>query len=221
MLNPNCEYVLARHRHINDTFAVTKKGNDVTVYINGTRYTLTGTTEVKVNDVPKQLPYKEKHVIYVRQVERNGYKYIRLSAWAGVDIYYSDGDIQLAVNGFYINQTAGLCGNANYNSQLEDELVLPDIKRSALSVQEFTRSWSQCCSQPIEVPQPSQCTPNPTDYSLCNLYFWEILTEAHFHVAPYQFYNACLSDVQSCLSPLPSIRAYIQAAHAKEIALSG
>jgi hypothetical protein len=226
VLNQEREYVLARHRHLNDTFAVTKKGKEVMVYINDTIYTLTprvgvnGEHIVKVNNANEVLPYKEKHVIYVRQVERNGSEYIRLSAWAGVDIYYSDGDIQLAVNGFYINQTAGLCGNANYNSDLEDELHLPVINKSPLSVQEFTRSWSQHCTEPSEVAPKPPCEPNETDYEICDVILREQLAEAHFHVAVYNFYNACISDVQSCLSPLPSIRAYIRAAHAKEISVS-
>lgn len=222
-LNPECEYVLARHRHVNDTFAVTRKGKDVNVYIDGTIYTLTEDhTKFKENKTFKALPYKQKHVIHVREVETNGHKYVRLSAWAGVDIYYSGGDIQLAVNGFFINQTAGLCGNANYDSSYEDEMVLPNITKVASSVDEFTHGWSQCCEKPSrDIPLPTACAPNQSDYEVCDRFFWGALTEAHVHVGVYAFYNACLYDVQFCHNPLPSIQAYIRAAHAKQIDVSG
>ena len=216
-MNPGCEYVLARHRHDNDTFAVTRKGKDVMVYINGTTYTLTPDyTKFKVNNWFTMLPYKEKHVIHVRKVEIDGHQYTRLSAWAGVDIYYSHGDIQLAVNGFYMNQTAGLCGNANYKS--EDDMMLPELMKFAKTENEMASKWEVACDR-VQTPIPSpthNCSERESNLELCDLFSnWS--SDAHFYVGLAYFYNVCVEEAQSCRTPLPSIRAYLTAAHAKQI----
>jgi hypothetical protein len=223
-LDPSCEYVLARHRHENDTFAVTQNGQNVNVYINGTKYTLTTDyTKFKLDDRFRELPYKDKHVIHVRKVEFNDHEYIRLSAWAGVDIYYSHGDIQLAVNGFYMNQIAGLCGNANYKS--EDDMMLPEMMHFAETEEQMASGWKlakSCVSAQIpKPPSPTfNCSKRENYLDMCDLFFFHQSSDAHFHVELVHFYNVCVEEAESCRTPLPSIRAYMRAAHGKQINLA-
>ena len=218
-LNPACEYVLARHRHENDTFAITRKGDNVMVYINGTKYTLTPDyTKFKVDDWFRWLPYKEKHVIHVREVEIDGHPYIRLSAWAGVDIYYYHGDIQLAVNGFYMNQTAGLCGNANYKE--DDDMMLPELMKFAETESKMASEWAVACHSVQTPTRDYDCSEKNSNLAKCDLFFLGCAFEAHFSVGLAHFYNACLEEASSCRSPLPSLNAYLRAAHAKQISIS-
>ena len=219
-LKPTCEYILARHRHENNTFAVTRKGKEVMVYINGTTYTLTPEyTMFEVDDVATSLPYKQKHVIQVRRVTKDGHRYIRLSAWAGVDIWYSGGDIQLAVNGFYMNQMAGLCGNANYET--EDDMMVPDMT-VAKTEEDMASKWGLSCDT-LPMPPARSSSECDTTYSVktCDLFLSDMLSAAHYHVGVAGFYNACLHDVSCCRSPFCSIRAYLTAAHAKQIDIEG
>ena len=194
------------------------------MYINQTKYTLTQNQPgLIVDNEQEQLPYKVKHVINVRKVQYNNQKYVRLTAWAGVDILYNEGDIQLSINGFFMNQTAGLCGNANYNGSVDDEMRGPDF-RLAEDVTDFVQMWDMnggtCKSKPRTIPDT---TANEESREVCDLYFDEVLSDVHSHIDPTPFYNACLLDVSrgGSTSALNSIRAYYMAAQSKSIDVDG
>jgi predicted ATP-grasp superfamily ATP-dependent carboligase len=118
--------VLVRHRNESDNFAVSVSngGKQVNVYINETKYTMQN-GQLEVNGITTQLPYKIKHEIQIREVTIGTNKFMRLSAWVGLDIYYNGFGVHLSINGFYRRQTAGLCGNANDDSSRDDEMVTP------------------------------------------------------------------------------------------------
>lgn len=224
-LSKQCEYVLVRHFHENDTFAVTIRNKDVTVYFNGTRYTLKKDSTLLVNGVQVDLPYKVKHVMNVRKVMKNNKLYIHLSAWAGVDIFYYKGKVQLAVNGFYMTQTAGLCSNANYSAILADELVMPDFN-VAQNTKEFVNSWKvdDDCNDDQGQPRHIAITAEEAECkgssSVCCKEFRK-LSEAEFFVQSRPFLEACLKDVKrgGDSAKKSSIDAYILAASAKQIDL--
>ena len=231
ILYETSEYVLARHCHSNSTFAVTMQGKDVKVYINGTTYTLKEDHTLFVDETFVNLPYKVKHVMHVRKVVKNNREYVHLSAWAGVDIFYLKGKLQLAVNGYYMRQTCGLCGNANYNPT--DEFLFWDKqeKRMALKVKKLVSSWhlSEGVDPSRGLPEITPpLTPDDLECntsSMCCEKFKE-LSEAEFFVPSRPFLEACLKDVSIPRSKRPtsitnpeesSIEAYILAASAKQI----
>ena len=207
--------------HDNDAFAVTLKNKEIMIYVNGTKYTLTPNyTMLKVNDIDTALPYKQKHIIHVRNVTGNGHQYIHFSVWVGVDIYYSGGDIQLDINGLYMNQIAGLCGNANYKS--EDDMMLPELS-FAETEKDMASGWNVSCDKvqaPTPATNPPDCNRAVTNQT-CNFFFSDIVQDARAHVEVIGFYHACLSDVSFCQSPLSSISAYLRAAYAKQIDIAG
>jgi hypothetical protein len=219
-LSSSCEYILARHRHENHTFAVTKEGKSVNVYINGITYTLSPEhTTFEINGVSVPLPHKEKHVIHVRKITRGGQQYTRLSAWAGVDIWYTHGNIQLAVNGYFMNELAGLCGNANYNP--DDDLIAPDL--SEVGTEEVMAStWTVSSSCDRSTTSSSKSCPSTDTVDTCDLYLSDVLSAAHQYVGVDGFVSACYHDVGSCCqSPFSSISAYITGAHAKQVDIDG
>ncbi|XP_065834691.1 uncharacterized protein [Oscarella lobularis] len=233
-LGDNCEYVLARDRHLNDTFAVTIKNTimnniknkELIVYVNDTMYTLTmDGTQFKIFDREVMLPYKEKHVIHVRKVAMNNDIYVRMTLWAGIDVYYSRDDVLLYVNGFYMNRLAGLCGNGNYNDkddwQLQDMEITKDLKV-------FVNDWRINCPIHEELfvcdsyLADAVLTP-PTMYDPCNgeeickRFFEDKFANVSYLYPVTHYYDVCRRDVACGLSPLPSVRAYMKAARAKEL----
>lgn len=221
---PQCEYILVRHRNASDNFAVVVRdnGKELDVYINGTKYTLTGWGLV-VNGKQASMPYKQKHEIHIREVKVGSHKYIRLSAWLGVDIYFSGEGIHLSINGFYMNQTAGLCGNANYNSSKPDELQTPQCK-VVETIQDFVESWALNGACTPESPTP---TPPFDEETLlkaadrCVPLFSEAVAEAHSIVSFNLYLNACIHDVSTGRSEAASLRAYIMAAASSQVAVQG
>jgi hypothetical protein len=219
-LDPGCEYVLAQHNR--DAFALTRKDKEIMIYVNGTKYTLTPDhTMLKVNDIDITLPYKRKHLIHVRSITGNGHQYIHFTAWFGLDVYYSGGNVQLDINGFYMNQLqiAGLCGTANHKS--EDDTMLPGMSL-AETEKDTTSGWKVSCDQ---VPTPKHemkslsCNRTVMNHS-CNFFFSDIVQDARGLVDVMGFYRSCLSDVSFCQSPLSSIHAYLRAAQAKHIGIA-
>ena len=219
VLYETSEYVLARHCHPNNTFAVTIQGKDVKVYINGTTYTLKEDHTLLVDGTSVDLPYKVKHVMHVRKVVKNNREYVHLSAWAGVDIFFLKGKLQLAVNGYYMNQTCGLCGNANYNPT--DELMKPDGSLP-VKVKGFINSWQvkkgTGSSEPLREISLNSDAQECRGTSECCTQFKK-LSEAEFFVPSRPFLEACLKDLYRSDNEgvQSSIEAYILAASAKQI----
>jgi hypothetical protein len=190
---------------------VTKLRKSIKVYINGTAHTLTPEyTTFEVNGKSVPLPYKEKHMIHVRIVAKSGRKYTCLSAWAGVDIWFTDGDIQLAVDGFYMNEVAGYCGNVNYKP--EDDLVPRDM----------TSQWEAGPMAGLvydtrEERRSSTCSPSDVSLGACDVFLSNVLSAAYDDVGVAGFISACHHDVSRLCCPFHSIRAYLTAAHAKQV----
>ena len=210
---------MVRHRNESDNFAVLARngGEHLDVYINGTKYTLTS-WYLEINDIKTQMPYKVKHEIQIREVTVGSHKFIRLSAWVGLDIYFNGHGVHLSINGFYMNQTAGLCGNANGNGSREDEMVTPACQ-VVESVQDFVKSWAvgnSCLPSSMTEPPFAEGTLIEAKSS-CDLLF----TNAHSVIDYTPYLNACIHDVSSGHNPIQSLRAYIMAAASSQVAVEG
>lgn len=221
-LSPECEYVLARHRHLNDTFGITILDKAVKVFINGTVYELRpDSTQLKVNNQWKALPYQVKHVVKVQKVRNDNEQYIYLRAFAGIEIYYNMGDVVISVDRFYSSQTAGLCGNSNSVGTYVDEIRLPSLQM-AQSLEDFTESWilanSECKSHPKNELFPSV---DPEAVKQCSKLFDEVLAEAKDVVPLGPFYNACIHEVSLKRDPMPIVKAYVLAAKTQSLSLKG
>ena len=216
MARHECEYVLARQRTVNDTFAVTYLGNQVRVYLNGTTYTL-DSSGLKIDHTKVSLPFEDYKVVNVRHVTTNGHMYTRFTAWAGVDMFYTSGGVHLSVNPFYRNQTTGWCGNANYDRSHVDEMIMPNGE-STMSAENFIESWkvdTMCMSPKNEMPAVRE--PLGSDLMECENMLLTVLKAGHIHTDVYHFYNTCVHDATLGINPKVSIRAYLLATHAKEI----
>ena len=216
MARHECEYVLARQRTVNDTFAVTYVGNQVKVYLNGTRYTL-DSSGLMIDHTRVSLPFEDYEVVNVRHVTTNGHTYTRFTAWAGVNIFYTSGGVQLSVNPFYRNQTTGWCGNANYDRSHVDEMIMPNGE-STMSAENFIESWkvdTMCMLPKYEMPAVRE--PSKSDLMACKNMLLTVLKAGHIHTDVYHFYNTCVHDATLGINPKVSIRAYLLATHAKEI----
>lgn len=221
---PQCEYVLVRHRNESDNFAVVVKdsGKVLDIYINETKYTLTP-WGLAVNGDKTPMPYQIKHEIHIREVSVGSHKFIRLSAWLGVDIYFNGHGIHLSINGFYMSQTAGLCGNANYISSKEDELQTPNCE-VVETIEQFVQSWKLDgkCSPGSLTPYPpfSEAVVTAAEKT-CNPLFTEAVAEAHSVITFTHYLTACIHDVSAGRGPVPSLRAYIMAAASSQVAVEG
>eukprot|EP00118_Oscarella_pearsei_P024415 m.306011 g.306011 ORF g.306011 m.306011 type:complete len:1615 (+) comp40899_c0_seq1:1245-6089(+) len=212
-LDPEIEYVLARHRHPNDTFAVTRKGKNIYVYLNETVYTLTPEgTHFRIETAMVSLPYKVHRTIYVRKVSHNGLEYVRLSAFSGIDILYNADDVTISISRFFRNQTAGLCGNSNANGTKIDELELPNYQIIE-DVLEFVQSWEVRSTKTSTVPLKQICPQTTVEaVEKCQELFFISMKTGHASIDFKPYYNACLCDVSRGKDLEPSLRAYIKAA---------
>ena len=217
-MRPDCEYVLVCHRNETDNFAVTinKAGTVLNVYINGTEYTLSS-DGLMVNNAIEKMPYKQKHTMQIRQVMVDGKTYTRLSAWAGIDIYYrSEGQVHLSVNGYYMGQTAGLCNNAHYDRSKMNELEKPC--GTTQSVDEFVSSWlmSKSCSQSMSRTESVSQTVAEEE---CAPVFMDAFKEAHPVLNYEPYLKGCMYDVVHGHSADSSFYTYIMAAASKQVAI--
>lgn len=212
---PNCTYVLARHRHPDDTFAVTLTGADVNIYTDGMVYSLTEQgTAFKVNGRYVNLPYKVHHEVAVSVVPYLDLRYVLVDLASGLRLFYYDGIVQLIVSGFYGHQMAGLCGNADYAyGRTEDnEMMMPDMN-VANSSQSFVKSWnigSENCGSLSSIRDVSSAN---VSLNVC-LQFFKRMAEAQIDVPGHiHFRNACNLDAELGIGHDPSLHAYIMAAH--------
>ena len=226
-LSPSCEYVLARHRHLNDTFAITIHDTVVKVYINGNVYELTpDSTQLKVDGVWKSLPYTLQHVVDVRTVTHGTQRYVYFNAFAGLDVYYNRGDFVISIDRLYSNQVAGLCGNANSTGTYDDEMRTPSWKL-APSLEAFTQSWivpkSQCTKEPALVRTPVTITPTvmPDTLQFCTKLFNEVLADGYHVVNITPFYDACVHEKSLGREVKPVVKAYVLAAKMETVSIYG
>ena len=223
VLNPECEYILTRHNNASDNFAVTVKeaGKVMSVYLNDTKYSLSS-DGLKVNGLEEYMPYKRKHVIYIRQVNVSGQTYVRITAWSGIDIYYGRaGQVQVSIDGFYMNQTAGLCSNANYNNNRNDELQGPCGPVD--TIKKFVSSWTVNCLSPTLTTSVPSSSPNWDKATKKCRRILNKVAAAAYPVLDYEAYlEVCIDDVAHGRPANLSIDAYTMALAlaSKEVALS-
>lgn len=217
----DCTYVLVRHRHPNDTFAVSLSGTNITIYSNGTVYSLSGDgTRFRVNSQAMLLPYTVDYEVSVKTVTVHNQQYIHFALASGVHLLYNNGNVQLTVSGFYSNQMAGLCGNADYNSADEDEMIMPDM-RVASNSRSFGESWEigpEKCMQRFDVKNVSS-TDEAVD--VCTQFFMQVAEAQNVVTGHAHFYNACVYDVTLGKGHQPSVYAYVVAAHAANMGIDG
>ncbi|XP_037900754.1 hemocytin [Glossina fuscipes] len=116
--------------------------------------------------------------------------------WDGISRVYIDAPPN------YRDQTAGLCGTFNSNTQ--DDFLTPegDIETSAGPFADKWRVKDTCdfSAQPSIVPHP--CTAHPEKKSSAEKYCaWvteDIFQDCHWTVEPEQYYEDCLYDVCAC-----------------------
>ncbi|XP_067647324.1 hemocytin isoform X2 [Eurosta solidaginis] len=116
--------------------------------------------------------------------------------WDGISRAYIDAPPS------YRNQTAGLCGTFNSNTQ--DDFLTPegDIETA---VEPFADKWrtKDTCDFPTEtVSGPHPCSANPAKRAdaekFCNYIMDDIFQDCHWIVEPEQYYEDCLYDVCAC-----------------------
>ena len=218
---PDCTYLLARHRHPNDTFAVTLTGTDVNIYTNGTVYSLTKQgTHFKVNGQYVNLPYTVDREVTVSIVSYHSRRYIHVDLASGLHLYYDNGIVQLTVSGFYSHQMAGLCGNADYSWTADNEMIMSDMS-VASSPQSFVESWnigSEKCSSLSNVRNMSNAD---VALDVC-VKFFKQMAEVQTGVAGHtHFQNACMFDAKLGRGHKPSVQAYVLAANTAGVVVDG
>ena len=198
---------------------MTLSGNDVNILSNGTTYTLTHQTHVlKVNGHYTPIPYSVGSEVGVEMVVLHKLEYIYVWLGVGIHLLYGEGGVRLTVSGYYADEMAGLCGNADGN--VEHEMIMPDL-RVADGKRDFVGSWNMDAGRCEVPPLVEPVSDSEEAVAICNLFFTEMAKAHRFIGENVHYHNACVYDARSGKDTGPSVYAYVLAANALQMKVDG
>ncbi|XP_041052589.1 kielin/chordin-like protein [Carcharodon carcharias] len=205
-----CAYVLAQDcesNHFNVVYQ--SKWNDsstepgtkaLIVEIENRTIELSARSRVRVNNAEVELPYSD---VADMSIQHSGL-YATLKLPEGLSVTW-DGKsfVEINVPESLQSRMCGLCGNFNGNSS--DDFVLPSGEE-ALTPIGFGNSWliglnkdSLCTAKDIEDPCNGTLPDNQSANSTCNIIMGPLFQAAHESIDPRPYYQACLTDLCSCV----------------------
>ncbi|KAL4622712.1 otogelin [Arapaima gigas] len=212
-----CQYVLAKSRS-SGRFTVTIQNapcgpnldgaciQSVTLVINEdprTEITLTRSGEVFVSGQHRvSLPYSDE-VFHIQELST---MFLQVRAAHGLRLLYNwrEFRLYLQVDEFWKDDTVGLCGTFNGNSQ--DDFLSPSGMIES-TPQLFGSSWklSSACMQSPGLPQLDPCDTHQQAASyaaeMCSVLDGELFSPCHKHLSPMSFVQRCKADTCKCGKP--------------------
>ncbi|XP_043562077.1 von Willebrand factor C and EGF domain-containing protein-like isoform X2 [Chiloscyllium plagiosum] len=210
-LNGTCAYLLAQDcvsNHFNVVYqskwndSLTEPGIKVLIIkIENRTIQLTEKNQIRINNTEVDLPYADAAGI---SIQHSGI-YVTLNLLEDLSItWYGKGFVEINVPESLQSRMCGLCGNWNGNSS--DDFVLPSGEK-ALSPVGFGNV------QPIRVNKERLCMTEDTEdpcngtiladkhaaNTTCSIIMGPLFQAAHESVDPQPYYQACLTDLCSCV----------------------
>ncbi|XP_048463240.1 von Willebrand factor C and EGF domain-containing protein-like [Rhincodon typus] len=210
-LNGTCAYLLAQDcgsNHFNVVFQ--SKWNDsptepeikaLIVQIENRTFKLSGKNQIRVNSTEVDLPYSDAAGI---TIQHSGI-YVILNLLEGLSItWYGKGFVEINVPESLQLRICGLCGNLNGNSS--DDFALPSGEEALApvgfgNIQPIRVNKERLCrAEDIEDPcNGTTLADNRAANMTCGIIMGPLFQAAHESVDPQPYYQACLTDLCSCV----------------------